>query len=237
MKSTRVRSFSLLLPILMLAAKLPLAAAPALPPVIRPGEAWLDDRGRAIQAHGGGIIKFQDTFYWFGEDRSKDNDPGKRYVACYASHDLAHWTFRRQVLQLTDPERFGPRWVLERPKVYYNRPTGQFVMYFHVDAPGPDGTGGYQLARVGVATCATIDGTYQYRRSFRPLGRESRDIGQFIDDDGSAYLIFESRPTKGFFIAKLSEDYLLDVAEEICLVPAPLRGRRDRPLPQGSSTT
>ena len=36
---------------------------------------------------------------------------------------------------------------------------------------------------------------------FRPLGYESRDIGQFVDDDGSAYLIFESRPSHGFYIA------------------------------------
>jgi len=195
----------------------------AAPPTIRPGELWPDDRGRHIQAHGGGIIKLGDTYYWFGEDRSQDNDPGKRYVACYASTDLAHWTFRRQVLQLADPENFGPKWILERPKVFFNERTKQFVMYMHIDGPMPGVEGGYALARVGVAVCDTVDGEYRYLRSFRPLGRESRDIGQFIDDDGSAYLIFESRPTKGFFIAKLSDDYL-DVEKEVCLVEAPLEG-------------
>ena len=50
--------------------------------------------------------------------------------------------------------------------------------------------------------CDTVDGDYQYLKSFRPLGHESRDIGQFIDDDGTAYLIFEDRPF-GFRIAKL----------------------------------
>ena len=44
-----------------------------------------------------------------------------------------------------------------------------------------------------------------------------------IDDDGSAYLIFEDRPAKGFHIAKLSVDYL-DVEKEICLIKAPLEG-------------
>ncbi len=53
----------------------------------------------------------------------------------------------------------------------------------------------------------TVDGDYNYLRSFRPLDHESRDIGQFIDDDGTAYLIFEDRPF-GFRIAKLSDDYL-----------------------------
>ncbi|HZI33222.1 MAG TPA: hypothetical protein VFF11_12845, partial [Candidatus Binatia bacterium] len=57
--------------------------------LIRPGERWLDHRGKPIQAHGGGVIKLGDTFYWFGEDRSQENDRDKRYVSCYASKDLA----------------------------------------------------------------------------------------------------------------------------------------------------
>ena len=76
---------------------------------------------------------------------------------------------------------------------------------------------------MGVATCDTVDGDYKYLKSFRPLGRESRDIGQFIDDDGSAYLIFEDRPAKGFHIARLSDDYLT-VEKDVCLIRAPLEG-------------
>ncbi|HEV2446775.1 MAG TPA: family 43 glycosylhydrolase [Candidatus Sulfopaludibacter sp.] len=193
-------------------------AAP--PQTIAPGEIWPDDRGIHIQAHGGGILKLGDTYYWFGEDRGRDNDPQKRYVGCYSSNDLVHWTFQRQVLQLADPENFGRGWVLERPKVFYNRRTGTFVMYMHID--GNTAEGSYKIARVGVATSPTVDGEYQYQKSFRPLGHESRDIGQFIDDDGSAYLIFEDRPF-GFRIARLSDDYLT-VEKEMCLIPAHMEG-------------
>lgn len=199
------------------------ALAGAAPQTIKPGEVWPDDCGRHVQAHGGGIIRLGDTYYWFGEDRSEGNDPGKRYVACYSSTDLAHWTFRNQVLQLADPENFGPEWVLERPKVFFNARTKQFVMYMHIDGRLPGSSSRYSIARVGVAVSDKVDGDYRYVRSFRPLGKESRDIGQFIDDDGAAYLIFESRPAKGFFIAQLSDDYL-DVAKEVCLVSAPLEG-------------
>jgi hypothetical protein len=59
-----------------------------------------------------------------------------------------------------------------------------------------------------------------------PSVQESRDIGQFIDDDGSAYLIFEDRPAKGFHIASLSDDYLT-VEKEVCLINAPLEGGAD----------
>jgi hypothetical protein len=53
-------------------------------PAIKPGAIWLDNRGQHVQAHGGGILKLDDTFYWFGEDRSRDNDRGLRYASCYS---------------------------------------------------------------------------------------------------------------------------------------------------------
>jgi hypothetical protein len=192
------------------------------PETITPGAIWPDDRGRHIQAHGGCVVFSAGTYFWFGEDRTPGLDPAMRYVSCYASRDLAHWAFRRRVLALGDPEHLGPRRIVERPKVYANARTGKYVMYFHADGPAPGQPGDYSLARVGVAVCDTIDGEYSFLRTFRPLGHESRDIGQFIDDDGSAYLIFEDRPF-GFRIARLSQDYL-SVEEEVCLVQAHLEG-------------
>lgn len=200
---------ALLLPALAL-----FAAAPA---ILRPGEPWPDTSGNHIQAHGGGILKHGDTWYWFGEQRSQSNDRDKRYVSCYSSKDLVHWKSHGDALATTDPENLGPGFVLERPKVFYNASTKKFVMYMHIDDAR------YKLARVGVATSDTVTGPYKYLRSFRPLGQESRDIGQFIDDDGSAYLIFEDRPLKGFHIAKLTADYL-DVEKDVAIIKAPLEG-------------
>jgi hypothetical protein len=195
-------------------ARVVVAAEPGL---IKPAEIWPDDRGQHVQAHGGGILKLGDVYYWFGEDRSRANARTERYVACYSSKNLAQWTFRKQVVHMTDPENLGRGWVLERPKVFYNDKTKKFVMYAHID-----GRGGYQFASVAVLTCDTVDGDYHYLKSFRPLGHESRDIGQFIDDDGSAYLIFEDRPF-GFRIARLSDDYL-NVEKQVCLIPEHLEG-------------
>jgi hypothetical protein len=191
--------------------------------MIRPGLVWPDDRGKHIQAHGGGVIHFEGLWYWFGEDRSRENDPAKRYVSCYSSRDLTNWTFRNQILALSDPEGFGQDWVLERPKVFPCAKTGKFVLYMHVDGWSVETSSSYGIARIGVAVCDTIDGNYQYLRSFRPLGLESRDIGQFIDDDGTPYLIFESRPAQGFYIVSLDED-CLGVRREVCFVRSPLEG-------------
>ena len=181
----------------------------------KPMAVWPDDRGKHILASGGGIIKVDDTYFWFGQDFSQDNKPDLRYVSCYSSKDLLNWKFRNQVVKCADPVGL-PNWVLERPKVYFNATTKKYVMYAHID-------GNYAYANVAVFTSDTVDGDYKYLRDFRPLGKESRDIGQFVDDDGSAYLIFECRPTGGFYIAKLSEDYL-DVEKEVCFVKAPLEG-------------
>ncbi len=205
-----------------LAVSLMVVSGCASAQTIHPGDIWPDNRGDHIQAHGGGIIQLGNTYYWFGEDRSQTNDRDKRYVSCYSSKDLVHWKFRHQVLVLTNPEHLQRGWALERPKVFYNTKTKKYVMYLHLDGALPGEENGYRLARVGVATCDTVDGDYQYLKSFRPLGHESRDIGQFIDDDGSAYLIFEDRPY-GFRITKLSDDYL-DVEKEICLIPEHLEG-------------
>jgi hypothetical protein len=95
-------------------------------------------------------------------------------------------------------------------------------MYFHLDGPLVDGGPNYKQAQVGVAVSDTVEGPYRFVTHFRPLGKESRDIGQFIDDDGTAYLIFEDRPV-GFHIARLSDDYL-SVAEAVATIRAPIEG-------------
>jgi hypothetical protein len=195
--------------------------------VIHPGELWPDTDGNHIQAHGGGIIKLGKTYYWYGEERRKgvELDSIYRYVSCYTSKDLMNWKFQGNVIKLARPDTAleNRGWVLERPKVYYNKKTKKYVMYMHIDGRLKGTTAGYGYARVGVAVSNKATGPFTLIRTFRPLGKESRDIGQFIDDDGSAYLIFESRPTKGFYIAKLSDDYL-DVAKETAFIQAPLEG-------------
>lgn len=184
--------------------------------VIRPGEIWPDTDGNHIQAHGAGITQINDTYYMYGESRAKDLDPNRRYVGCYSSKDLINWKFRGNVLNMANPDTLASNWVLERPKVYYNEKTQKYVMYFHVDV-------NYKLAQVAIAVSDKATGPFKYVRRFHPLGYESRDIGQFIDEDGTAYLIFEDRPSGGFRIARLSDDYM-DVEKNMCLIQDRIEG-------------
>ena len=184
--------------------------------VIYPGAVWPDNKGNHIQAHGGGIIKIGQTYYWYGEERSQGLDTNYRYVSCYSSVNLVNWKFRGDVVKMADPENLGRGWILERPKVFYNKKTKKYVMYFHLDNRS------YKFAQVGIAVSDKPDGQFTFVKSFRPLGHESRDIGQFIDDDGTAYLIFEDRPF-GFRIAKLSDDYM-SLTKEMSLIKEHMEG-------------
>lgn len=183
---------------------------------IRPGALWRDNRGRIIQAHGGCIFRLGNIFYLFGEDHPRQSNPNRRYVDCYRSTDLVHWIFCNKALQLADPDHLGKTWILERPKVFYNKPTHKYVMYAHIDGHG------YSYASVAVFVCNTIDGNYRYIKSFRPLGHQSRDIGEYTGTSGKAYLLFEDRPS-GFRIVQLSSNYL-SIKRNICLIPYHLEG-------------
>jgi hypothetical protein len=181
---------------------------------ITPAGTWKDNNGTLIQAHGGGITKVGSTYYWFGEDKTGEASGSAFFqnVPCYSSTDLAHWTFVSNVLKKQASGDLGPNRIIERPKVIYNSTTNQYVMYMHVD------NASYGEAKVGVATSSSICGNYSYRGSFQPLGFQSRDMGLFKDDNGTAYLLSEDR-AHGLRIDKLSADYLSVVSAVVVLTP------------------
>ena len=34
-----------------------------------PGEIWSDSKGKPINAHGGGMLYYRKTYYWYGENK------------------------------------------------------------------------------------------------------------------------------------------------------------------------
>ncbi|KAF4979129.1 hypothetical protein FZEAL_4619 [Fusarium zealandicum] len=179
-----------------------LAATTAAALDVIPGATWTaTNTGEHVQAHGHGLIEVDGTYYMIGED--KTDGTFFQNVNCYSSKDLVEWTYKGALLsRINQPGHdLGPNRVVERPKVIYNDKTNKFVLYMHIDSQD------YKDARVGVATGDSVCGTYSYHGSFRPLGRQSRDMGLFKDDDGSAYLMTEDREF-GTRIMALSDDYL-----------------------------
>ncbi|SJL06338.1 uncharacterized protein ARMOST_09674 [Armillaria ostoyae] len=60
---------------------------------------------------------------------------------------------------------------------------------------------------VGVATATTPCGPYTYKASWKPLGADSRDMGLFVDDNSTAYLLYASDNNQNFKISRLTADY------------------------------
>jgi hypothetical protein len=178
-----------------------------------PGTAWTDQNGNTLQMHGLGVIKVGSTWFAFGEDKTGESSGDTHFqdIPCYSSTDLAHWAFQGKALTQQSTGDLGPGRIVERPKVVFNSATGQYVMYMHIDSSS------YSEAKVGVATSSSVCGPYAYRGSFQPLGFQSRDMGLFVDTDGSAYLLSEDR-VNGLRIDRLSADYL-SVTSAVAVLP------------------
>lgn len=108
------------------------------------GQMWYDVDGNPIQSHGGCIIKFNEKWYWYGENKGQDNVPGTGRVdvigvSCYSSYNLVDWKYEGLVLSADTENSDSPihtSKVLERPKVLHNEKTNKFVMWFHSDNAG-----------------------------------------------------------------------------------------------------
>ena len=200
------------------------------PRTIRSGELWYDDSGRHINAHGGGIMKYGDTYYWFGEHKSEHTSDALVGVMCYASTDLVSWRNCGVALRVISDwpgHDIEKGCILERPKVIYNPVTKKFCMWFHLELKGQ----GYSAARYGVAVADRPEGPYKFLYSSRanagtwpvegsPMnfdeylkrdfgtGQMARDMTLYVDDDGKAYHIFSSEENFTLHIAELTGDYL-----------------------------
>lgn len=188
--------------------------------LFRPGSIWLDDEHHTINAHGGGLLYHNGTYYWYGEYKQ-----GKTIlpewatwecyrtdvtgVSCYSSKDLLNWHFEGIVLTAEKCDSLHdlhPSKVVERPKVIYNAKTGKFVMWMHIDSAD------YSKACAGVAIADSPVGPFHYSGSFRPNGEMSRDQTLFVDDDGRAYQICSSEDNATMYIHLLTDDYLKPTA-------------------------
>ncbi|KIY69600.1 carbohydrate-binding module family 35 protein [Cylindrobasidium torrendii FP15055 ss-10] len=189
-----------MLHLLRSAVALALVATVSHAALIVPGATWTDTAGKVIQAHGGGILKVGSTYYWHGEDK-EHNSGSFRAVSCYSSTDLATWTRQTDALTPQSGTSISSSNIVERPKVIYNTKNSEYVMWFHSDSSN------YGAAQLGVATSKTPCGPFTYKASWQPLGAQSRDMGIFVDDDATAYVLYASDNNQNFKIAKLDSDY------------------------------
>lgn len=135
--------------------------------VIQSGEIWPDDKGVHINAHGGGILFYDDTYYWYGEHKADSTSAAMVGIMCYSSKNLSDWKNEGVVLPVEKKDTTSDLTqgcVMERPKVIYNQKTKKFVMWFHLELKGQ----GYTAARSAVAVSDSPTGPFKYLKSLRP---------------------------------------------------------------------
>ncbi len=136
-----------------------------------PGELWPDNNGVHINAHGGGVLfnESDGKYYWYGEHKTEGEGGNTANVGvhCYSSSDLYNWTDEGIALEVA-PDGSGSDiekgCILERPKVIYNKKTGKYAMWFHLEPKGK----GYSGARSGIAVSDTPQGPFTFIKSVRP---------------------------------------------------------------------
>jgi len=184
---------------------------------------WLDNRSELINAHDGGVIFVDGTYYWYGmalrplgaEDELNDGAATTTGILLYSSRDLLNWTYEKVILPTSDdpasplcgPMRF------ERPKILFNPRTRKFVLWFHyVKRPGKHGDT-LGMAEAGVAVADKITDTFTFQGHHRPIDESCavKDCTLFQDTDGAAYFIYDrkvSGKSRCLHVVRLSDDYL-----------------------------
>lgn len=171
-----------------------------------PGQLWLDTEGKPIHAHGGSVLYWEGTYYWYGENKEKTNGQDGIWqwgFRCYASTDLYNWEDKGLIIppDLEDPTSpLHPTSMTDRPHIIYNKKTKKFVCWLKIMER--DGT---QTATV--LTADHILGPYTIvRKGLRPLGMSAGDFDLAVAEDGKAYHYFE-RVHSETICADLTEDY------------------------------
>ncbi|KAK9830574.1 hypothetical protein WJX81_000063 [Elliptochloris bilobata] len=192
----------------------------------------LDNRGRTVQAHGGGMLPWGGRFYWVGEGAKPGCTPGifgdgcwprelelSQDINLYSSADLFAWTFEGTLINQagirdmpcgganarTHPCR------MERPKILYNEGTRKFVLVFHLDSaaftPVP---GAAYSGHVGILTADEVTGPYTWVRALQPDGFGSYDMSVFQAKDGTAYLVrsIGAATSDHIGVSRMAPDYL-----------------------------
>ena len=183
---------------------------------------WKDTEGNEINASDGGMIYVDGVYHWYGQKlralpfapKGKGGQVTTEGVVMYRSEDLYNWTYEGVILPCSkDPNSplYGPM-RFERPKIIYNERTKKYVLWCHYVAYPGDHGDEPGTGEAGIASCDTVNGTYEWHGTTRPIDDlgSVKDSTLYKDRDGKAYFIYDRKvgDDRCTHIVELSEDYL-----------------------------
>lgn len=180
---------------------------------IFPYKEWNDNAGNPINAHSGGVVFENGSYYWFGEHKLNFNETtsfADGGIHCYKSSNLINWEDLGIVMSVDynnskSDIAYGCR--IQRPKVVYNSSTKKYVAIFKLFPKDQGIDVGYN----GVATADSLKGPYTYKSKFlggSPING-SGDFALVKEPNGDLYHFTVNKAgVRPFVYAKMSADYL-----------------------------
>jgi hypothetical protein len=182
----------------------------------------LDTEGRSIDAHDGEIARFGDLYYLYGTSYGCGFDwqtPGTPFCGfrVYSSPDLLEWTDRGP---LFDPAGWqdrcdGATYGCFRPHVAYNAARRRYVLWVNTFEVGV----GYHVFESDSPVGPFVERALPTLAASTKLGRVNNgDHDLFVDEDGTAYLVYTDWRASGeLVVEQLTPDYLSGTGEHVRL--------------------
>jgi len=163
-----------------------------------------DDRGKIIDAHDGRVIHFEDRYYWYGTRYGQTNGftEANSYV-CYSSKDLKSWKFEGQIL----PQASSG--VYYRPHVIWNAKTKKYVLWYNWYPKLWNGQFGVAVSDHPTGPFTVVDANVRVKNQELGVG----DLSVFVDDDGEAYISYNTIQGHRVSLEKLNRDYTSSTLE------------------------
>ena len=169
---------------------------------IFPGQTWLDDNGKKIEAHGGYIFEEDGVFYWYGENKDRTFGDSRMWtfgIRYYSSTDLYNWKYEGFLIEPSvnkgDPMFYERR--IDRPHILKNVKTGRYVCWIKYN----------DNATFAIFAADRFQGPYRLvKKDYRVLGKKCGDFDFAFDEENHPYLFVEVDHLSLLSI-RLSDDY------------------------------
>ena len=159
----------------------------------------MDINGKIIDTHGGRVVRIDKKYYWYCESYGNTNGfTTGNFYSCYSSDDLTIWKFEGKLLA------DAPSGVYYRPHVIYNKNTKKYILWYNWNPVLWEGKTGVAVSDKPTGPFKIINPDVKLKHFTLKVG----DYNLFVDDDNSAYIVYNTIDGHKISVEKLSSDYL-----------------------------
>ncbi|MGM9550906.1 MAG: RICIN domain-containing protein [Clostridia bacterium] len=166
----------------------------------------LEPEGMSVP--GKGMRDSDGIYYRFSQKSRTDGGKGFGWMEMTTSTDGVTYSEPKVVLTYEDMLAHETCKDLQDIKfesvnIKYNPKANNFGFIAHAEK----GSGGYDFARISIATYTPGDDKMVFHGAVRPDGDDVRDLNTFIDDDGTTYIMGATHNNADLAIYRLKDDW------------------------------